>query len=72
MAQEQPPEARSSHLQRQQQEKGFHAVETTIYKVPHEEVVGLRDIATHLWERESSAWSSTGPSLLQPPLSPSS
>lgn len=41
-------EARGSHLKSQQQEKRFDAVETTIHKVPHEEVVGLRDVTTHL------------------------
>ena len=52
------PEDRESHLKCQQQEKRFDAVETTIHKVPHEEVVSLRDIATHLGrEEEGSAWS---------------
>ena len=52
------PEARGSHLKCQQQEKRFNAVETTIHKVPHEEVVSLRDITTHLArEKEGSAWS---------------
>lgn len=37
-----------SHLKCQQQEERFDAVETAIHKVPHEEVVGLRDITTHL------------------------
>lgn len=50
------PEASSSHLKCQQQEERFNAVETTIHKVPHEEVVGLRDVATHLGG-ETSAWS---------------
>lgn len=42
------PEDSSSYLKCQQQEERFNAVETTIHKVPHEEVVGLRDVATHL------------------------
>lgn len=37
-----------SHLKCQQQEERFDAVETAIHKVPHEEVVGLRDVTTHL------------------------
>lgn len=43
------PHASNPHLKCQQQEERFNAVETTVHKVPHEEVVGLRDIATHLW-----------------------
>lgn len=52
MARVSAPEASGPHLQCQQQEEGFDAVETTIHEVPHEEVVSLRDIATHLGGRE--------------------
>lgn len=48
MAQVWAPEDSSSHLKCQQQEERFNTVETTIHKIPHEEVVGLRDVATHL------------------------
>lgn len=50
-----------SHLKCQQQEERFNAVETTIHKVSHEEVVGLRDVATHLAGGEDSAWSQSVP-----------
>ena len=54
-----------SHLKCQQQEERFDAVETTIHKVPHEEVVGLRDVATHLGREERGE-----KGLLDPHLSP--
>lgn len=58
MAQVWGPEVGGSHLKCQQQEERFDAVETTIHKVPHEEVVSLRDVASHLGrEEEGSAWS---------------
>lgn len=50
-----------SHLKCQQQEERFDAVETTVHKVSHEEVVGLRDVATHLVGGEDSAWSQNVP-----------
>lgn len=48
MAKAHVPGAKCPHLKSQQEEEGFNTVETTVHKVSHEEVVGLRDIATYL------------------------
>lgn len=39
------------YLESQEQEKCFYAVEPSIHKVAHEEVVGLRHVPAHLGER---------------------
>ena len=36
------------HLQGKQEEEGFHAVETAVDKVAHEQVVGLRAVPANL------------------------
>ena len=48
MAKARVPGVKCPHLKSQQEEEGFNTVETTVHKVSHEEVVGLRDIATYL------------------------
>ena len=39
---------RVPHLQGQQEQEGLHAVEPTVNKVSHEEIVGVGNIATNL------------------------
>ena len=36
-----------AHLERQQQEECLHAVEASVHKVPHEEVVCVWDISSY-------------------------
>lgn len=57
---------KGAHLQCQQQEERFNAVETSIHKVPHKEVVGLRDITPHLGKGEGMSGLSTQGLLLSP------
>jgi len=46
----QPPEwlQGSSHLEGQQEQESFDAVEAAVHEVAHEQVVGLRAVASHL------------------------
>ena len=39
---------RKLYLQSEQQKKGLHAVETSVHKVTHEQIVGLWNISAHL------------------------
>lgn len=63
MAKAQVPGAKGPHLKSQQEEEGFNTVETTVHKVSHEEVVGLRDIATYLG---GGIWLCLAPNYLLP------
>jgi len=38
---------RCPHLEREQQQESLHAVEASVHKVPHEEIVGLRAVPSH-------------------------